>query len=109
MTNQTSDFDRAILAIEGLGRADLVKLQGVIDTLLNKQCFDTDPVGYVEYKFITRPNGKQYGPYRYRRAWIGGKLRSVYEGKAANLRHTPYKGRQQQVLTAGQGQRIKRE
>ena len=82
MTNQTSDFDRVILMIEGLSRADLVKLQGVIDTLLNKGYFDTDPAGYVEYKFITRSNGKQYGPYRYRRAWNNGKLTSHYEGKA---------------------------
>jgi hypothetical protein len=76
------DLDRAILAIEGLSRTDLIKLQSVIDTLLNEGYLDTDPAGYVEYKFITRPNGKQYGPYRYRRAWINGKLTSRYEGKA---------------------------
>jgi hypothetical protein len=82
MTNETSDLNRAISAIEGLSRADLVKLQDVIETLLIEGYLDTDPTGYVEYKFITRPNGKQYGPYRYRRVWINGKLTSRYEGKA---------------------------
>jgi hypothetical protein len=82
MTEKASALDRAIQAIDGLSQADLIKLQSVIDTLLNKGYLDTDPAGYVEYKFITRPNGKQYGPYRYRRVWIDGKLTSRYEGRA---------------------------
>lgn len=94
MAEKTTDFDRAIQAIEGLSRADLVKLQGVINTLLNERYLDTDPAGYVEYKFITRPNGKQYGPYRYRRAWHNGRLRSVYEGKADLAEYETWRDRQ---------------
>jgi len=38
--------------------------------------------GYIEYKMIPGPNGKQYGPYAYLR-WREGRVhRSKYLGKA---------------------------
>jgi len=78
---QTVAFKKAVAAIEGLTRADLEKLQGVISTLLTEGYLDTEAQGSIELKYITR-KGKKYGPYRYRRVWRDGKLISIYEGKA---------------------------
>lgn len=80
---KTPRLKKAITAIEGLSRAELANLQPLIDTLLSKGYLDIEPTGTIEYKFITKPNGKRYGPYKYRRVWVDGKLTSHYEGLAS--------------------------
>jgi hypothetical protein len=77
MNDKKNALQGVIETMEGLDRAELVKVQRALDTLLN----GSKAPGHVEYKFIRRGD-KAYGPYRYRRIWRGGKLRSVYEGKA---------------------------
>lgn len=40
--------------------------------------------GHIEVKYITKNNGKTYGPYRYLRYWQNGVHKSVYLGKGTS-------------------------
>ncbi|MCD4685956.1 MAG: hypothetical protein K8S97_08470 [Anaerolineae bacterium] len=82
MVSRTKRMQAAIAALQGLTRAELEQLRGVLSTLLSEGYLDTEPPGYIELKYITR-NGKRYGPYKYRRVWVDGKLTSTYLGKEA--------------------------
>jgi len=75
-------YQKALEAVAALRREDLERLRGVIDTLLSEGYLDAGPAGHVEMKYITR-DGKRYGPYKYLRIREGGKLRSIYLGKAS--------------------------
>ena len=76
MVNKTAQMQAAISALDGLTRSEFEQLRGLIDILLSEGYLDTEPTGHIEYKFIRRGD-KQYGPYKYRRVWVDGKLTST--------------------------------
>lgn len=51
---------------------------------------DQKAKGWEEEKYIT-VKGKEYGPYKYRRWWDGGVLRSKYLGKAEPTKKASHK------------------
>lgn len=92
-----SKAEKAIQDMQGWSNKDLEQLQAMIGALLESRG-DVETVeekaadsstaskrggGHIELKMIPdSKSGKSYGPYRYLRYRQGGKLRSVYLGKA---------------------------
>ncbi len=93
----TQAYRQVKKAIRDLARPELTKLHTLIEARLqelaeqeqaqaraakaSKGGANTEPLGHIEEKWITS-RGKPYGPYRYRRRWEDGTLRSEYLGKA---------------------------
>ena len=75
----SSAYEQALQLVSTLSYADVKRLHTVLTTLLEEGYVPAQ--GSLEYRFVTR-SGKRYGPYKYRRRWIGGKLVDHYEGKA---------------------------
>lgn len=75
----TDSLERVRRLLGSLTPDELHSLAQDIAALLGAEgSNDTPPTGHIELKMI---NG--YGPYKYLRRLEGGKLRSIYLGKAA--------------------------
>jgi hypothetical protein len=75
----SSPYERVLQLVSTLSYADVKQLHAVLTTQLEEGYLPAQ--GSLDFRFITR-NGKRYGPYKYRRRWLGGKLIDHYEGKA---------------------------
>lgn len=83
MAKKTSLDDLAI-QLDKLTEAELLSARSIIDALLEVKAFPSSSpsAGHIEVKMISdKKRGKTYGPYRYLRYWLSGKLLSRYLGK----------------------------
>lgn len=75
----TSNLEQVRRLLGSLSPDELQSLADDLAALLSAEGLrDATPTGHIELKMI---NG--YGPYKYLRRLEGGKLRSIYLGKAA--------------------------
>jgi hypothetical protein len=77
--------------LPALSRSELVAIRENIDELLATQTDESAEdaqEGYIEFKFVSKSNGKRYGPYKHRRVWKGAKLTDEYLGKASQDEYT---------------------
>lgn len=77
-------LDAIALQLDKLTEAELLEVKSIVDALLEVKAFPSSErsTGHIEVKMISdKKRGKTYGPYRYLRYWLSGKLLSRYLGK----------------------------